>query len=171
MANFDSAFDKMIRNEGGFKLTNIAGDRGGQTYAGIARNAHPDWPGWRFVDAGDLTQVELTRSVRDFYRREFWNRIDGDAIIHQAIADTIFDFAVNAGSGTAAKLAQIVVGVVPDGAIGPRTLTALNGCDPELFALKYALAKVSRYAEICNRDRTQSKFLLGWINRTLKELT
>ena len=33
------------------------------------------------------------------------------------------------------------------------------------------LTKVSRYAEICNRDRTQSKFLLGWINRTLKELT
>ena len=51
MANFDSAFDKMIRNEGGFKLTNIAGDRGGQTYAGIARNVHPGWPGWRFVDA------------------------------------------------------------------------------------------------------------------------
>ena len=36
MATFDPAFDKMIRNEGGFKLTNIEGDRGGQTYAGIA---------------------------------------------------------------------------------------------------------------------------------------
>ena len=171
MANFDPAFDKTIRNEGGFKLTDIAGDRGGQTYAGIARNAHPDWPGWRFVDAGDLTQVELTQSVRDFYRREFWNRIGGDAITHQTIAETLFDFAVNAGSGTAAKLAQIVVGVVPDGGIGPRTLAALNSYNPELFALGYALAKVSRYAEICNRDRTQSKFLLGWINRTLKELT
>ena len=171
MANFDPAFDKMIRNEGGFKLTNIEGDRGGQTYAGIARNVHPGWPGWRFVDAGDLTQVELTQSVRDFYRREFWDRVSGDSITSQTVAETLFDFAVNAGTGTAAKLAQIVVGVVPDGAIGPRTLTALNGCEPELFALKYALAKVSRYAEICNRDRTQSKFLLGWINRTLKELT
>ena len=50
MATFDPAFDKMIRNEGGFKLTNIEGDRGQQTYAGIARNAHPDWSGWRFVD-------------------------------------------------------------------------------------------------------------------------
>mgnify|MGYP000967745517 CR=1 FL=1 len=29
MANFETAFDKMIRNEGGFKLTNIEGDRGG----------------------------------------------------------------------------------------------------------------------------------------------
>jgi hypothetical protein len=33
------------------------------------------------------------------------------------------------------------------------------------------LWNASRYVEICNRDRTQSKFLLGWINRTLKELT
>ena len=171
MALFDPAFDKMIRNEGGFKLTHIEGDCGGQTYAGIARNSHPNWPGWRFVDANDLTRVELTQSVRDFYRSEFWNRIAGDAITQQSIAEMLFDFAVNAGSGTAAKLAQIVVGVVPDGGIGPKTLAALNGCDPELFALKYALAKVSRYAEICNRDRSQSKFLLGWINRTLKELT
>jgi lysozyme family protein len=171
MANFDSAFDKMIRNEGGFKLTHIEGDRGGQTYAGIARNAHPNWVGWQFIDANDLSNNKLTQSVREFYRKEFWDRIAGDAITNQSIAETLFDFAVNAGSATAAKLAQIVVGVVPDGAIGPRTLTALNGCDPELFALKYALAKVSRYAEICNRDRTQSKFLLGWINRTLKELT
>ena len=26
MANFDPAFDKMIRNEGGVKITHIAGD-------------------------------------------------------------------------------------------------------------------------------------------------
>ena len=171
MATFDSAFDKMIRNEGGFKLTHIEGDRGGQTYAGIARNAHPNWPGWRLVDAGDLARVELTKSVRDFYRKEFWDRISATTIFEQRIAEMIFDFAVNAGCGTAVKLAQIVVGTVPDGAMGPKTLSALNGCDPELFALKYALTKVSRYAEICNRDRTQSKFLLGWINRTLKDLT
>ena len=131
MANFDPAFDKMIRNEGGFKLTNIEGDRGGQTYAGIARNVHPGWPGWRFVDAGDLTQVELTQSVRDFYRREFWDRIGGDAITHQTIAETLFDFAVNAGSGTAAKLAQIVVGWCRMAASVPRrwprsTVASLN---------------------------------------------
>ena len=171
MAFFSTAFDKMIRNEGGFKLTHIEGDRGGQTYAGISRNAHPGWPGWKLIDAGDMANSELTHCVRDFYRSEFWNRISATTIFEQRIAETIFDFAVNAGCGTAVKLAQIVVGVVPDGGIGPRTLAALNGCDPELFALKYALAKVSRYAEICNRDRTQSKFLLGWINRTLKELT
>jgi hypothetical protein len=32
------------------------------------------------------------------------------------------------------------------------------------------LAKMARYAEICNKNRTQVKFLLGWLNRTLKGL-
>ena len=45
MADFQPAFEKMIRNEGGYTLHNVASDRGGQTFAGIARNFHPNWPG------------------------------------------------------------------------------------------------------------------------------
>ena len=65
MATFDPAFDKMIRNEGGFKLTNIEGDRGGQTYAGIARNVHPDIEGfvYDFPDArADI--ITAARSIK-----------------------------------------------------------------------------------------------------------
>jgi len=32
----------------------------------------------------------------------------------------------------------------------------------------YALAKIARYRDIVTRDRSQMKFLLGWLNRTLK---
>ena len=46
MADFLQAFESMIRNEGGYKLHSAEGDRGGMTYAGIARNFHPTWPGW-----------------------------------------------------------------------------------------------------------------------------
>ena len=60
------------------------------------------------------------------------------------------------------------VGTTPDGRIGPKTLQALNEADPESFVLAYALAKVARYRDIVMRDRSQLKFLLGWINRTLK---
>jgi len=42
--------------------------------------------------------------------------------------------------------------------------------DGQRFKEQYALAKIARYAEICNKNRTQSKFLLGWINRTLGSL-
>src|SRR5687767_4568940 len=143
MADFNPAFETMIRNEGGFKLTDISGDRGGQTYAGIARNFHGTWPGWRYVDGNDLGNADLTVCVRDFYKAQFWDRICGDKITQQGIAESIFDFAVNAGPGVAAKLAQLVVNTVPNGAIGAKTLEQMNAIDPGIFNLKYALAKVA----------------------------
>jgi lysozyme family protein len=168
MADFAPAFEKMLHDEGGMQLTNIPGDRGGMTYAGIARNANPDWSGWQFIDRKDFGSA--TQLVREFYKVNFWDRIRGDELTNQAIAETIFNFAVNTGVGVASKLAQLIVGVTPDGAIGAKTLERLNICTAEKFLPAYALAKISRYAQICNKDRSQSKFLLGWINRTLAGL-
>lgn len=170
MSDFNPAFERMIKNEGGYRLVDVKADRGGQTYAGIARNYHPDWPGWRHIDSGDMQNMQLSSLVRDFYRTQFWDKIAADKINEQPIADTIFDFAVNAGHQTAAKLTQIVVGTVPDGRIGSVTLQKINTMDPTQFILKFAVAKITRYAEICNKDKSQSKFLLGWVNRTLKGL-
>ncbi len=166
MANFIPAFDRMIRNEGGYKLTDINGDKGGQTYAGIARKRWPYWQGWAFVDQ---KQVPPTSLVREFYRLKFWDAVKGDYLLHQGIAESLFDFAVNAGSKTAIKLAQLVAGVAADGDIGPRTLEVLNVLDEHGFKVAYALAKVARYRDIVMKDRSQGKFLLGWINRTLRE--
>ena len=170
MAEFKDAYEKMIRNEGGYTLHTVQGDRGGQTYAGIARNFHPDWSGWQYLDNNDLDNPQLTGHVRDFYRQHYWNKIKGDKIQDQSVAETLFDFAVNAGHKTATKLAQLIVGTTPDGIIGPVTLQALNQFDAEAFNIRYALAKIARYAQIVNRDRSQAKFLLGWINRTLREV-
>jgi lysozyme family protein len=168
MADFGPAFEKMIHDEGGFQLTDIPGDRGGMTYAGIARNPNPDWPGWALVDRKEFGSV--TPLVRQFYKTNFWDRIRGDDLAVQAVAETIFNFGVNTGVGVAIKLAQVIVGATPDGGVGPKTIELLNQCTPEKFVSAYALAKIQRYANICNKDRSQSKFLLGWINRTLQGL-
>ena len=166
MAEFLPAFERMIVNEGGYVLHTVKDDRGGATYAGIARAFHPNWQGWRFIDQGETPPADL---VRQFYRSQFWHPLRLDEVTHQEVAANIFDFGVNAGISTAAKLAQLVVGATPDGKIGAKTLQALNGIDPDLFVARYALAKMARYAQIVTRDRTQGKFLLGWLNRTLKE--
>lgn len=166
MADFLPAFERMIVNEGGYTNHTVAGDRGGQTYAGIARNRWPGWAGWVVIDAGGEPQPDL---VRGFYRQHFWDALRLDSVLHQDVARTLFDFAVNAGPATAAKVAQIVVGTTPDGRVGPKTLAALNACSPELFMARFALAKLARYEQIVTRDRSQSKFLLGWVRRTLKE--
>ena len=166
MADFIPAFEKMIVNEGGYVLHTVQGDRGGQTFAGIARNAWPKWEGWAVIDRGGRPDAE---TVRRFYRENFWQPVRGDEIDNQDVARTLFDFAVNAGARTAAILAQTVLGVTPDGRPGPKTISALNAIDPEKFILAYALAKLARYRDIVTRDRSQQKFLLGWLNRTLRE--
>lgn len=170
MADFQPAYERMIVNEGGYVLHQVQGDRGGLTYAGIARNMNPQWPGWAHVDRGDTPPSQL---VRDFYLAGYWQPLRGDEINEQRVAETLFDFAVNTSSpgrpAVAVKLAQVVVGTTPDGVVGPKTLQALNFMDPELFLARYALAKLARYRDICARDKTQRQFLFGWLNRTLKE--
>jgi lysozyme family protein len=170
MADFIPAYEAMILDEGGYKLHRVPGDAGGDTYAGIARNMNPGWAGWAYIDRGETTPTQM---VRDFYRAGWWVPIRGDEIVDQGVASSIFNFAVNTSAygrpATAIKLAQIAARVAPDGDLGPKTLEAVNALDGELFELRYFLAKMTRYAEICNKRRDQSKFLLGWTNRSIKE--
>ncbi len=166
MAEFLPAFERMIVNEGGYVLHQIEGDRGGMTYAGIARSRWPSWPGWATIDAGRAPEAQL---VRDFYRSNFWDAMRLDEVATQSVAATLFDFSVNAGTTTAARLVQLVVGVTPDGGVGPKTLGALNAFDPDVLLPRFALAKLARYAQIVTRDKSQARFLLGWVRRTLKE--
>jgi lysozyme family protein len=126
---------------------------------------HPKWEGWQHIDYQETPPTQL---VRDFYKENFWNKIKGDDLTHDVIASSLFNFAVNAGVPISIKLAQICVKTAPDGVIGPKTISALNQANPELFVAYYALAKIARYRDIVLRDRSQLKFLLGWVSRTLK---
>jgi len=46
--DFGPAYDIIRRNEGYY--ANNPADTGGETYAGIARNLWPQWPGWPIID-------------------------------------------------------------------------------------------------------------------------
>lgn len=169
MADFLPAYEAMIVDEGGYNLRTIEGDRGGMTYAGIARKFNPEWEGWAYIDRGNTPPTEM---VREWYRVNYWIPIWGDQISSQKVAASLFNFAVNTSApgrpALAIKLAQLVVGATPDGSLGPRTLAALNACNEDVFVMAYALAKIARYRDIVTRDRSQQKFLLGWINRSLQ---
>ena len=53
--------------------------------------------------------------------------------------------------------------------MGPVTLKAINAANPDQFLAFLALARIARYSVICTRNKSQKKFLLGWINRALEE--
>jgi lysozyme family protein len=157
MADFDPAVAKTLIREGGARFTDNPDDRGGATKYGISQRAYPG------VDIPSLTEEQ----AKAIYRQDYWDKVSGDKVKSQAVAENIFDTAVNMGATTATKLVQLTLEVGVDGKFGPDTLRALNAVDEKEFLAEFTLAKVARYAAICNRDRTQSKFLLGWINRSL----
>lgn len=179
MAHFLPAFEITLLREGGYKLTNDPDDRGGMTFAGISRVHHPDWTGWTIIDANGPDDSRLAPLVRAFYREKFWDKIRGDDIASQPIAEGLYDYAVNAGVVTAVKMAQVVLSaalkrpITPDGVVGDKTIAAFNELPTikvsadEVFDEWYAIGKIARYLLVTDRDRSQVKFLRGWTRRTL----
>lgn len=158
MAEFNKAIENTLAKEGGARFTSDPSDRGGATKYGISQSAYPD------LDIRNLTEDQ----AREIYKRDYWDRIRGDEITSQAIAENLFDSCVNMGVRTGSRLAQLILNVEPaDGIIGSQSLNAINKADEGLFITNYTIAKIARYAHICNEDKSQKKFLLGWINRTI----
>jgi len=167
MSNFLKVLPLTIENEGGYILHEIEGDKGGRTFAGIAENFWSDWEGWDMIDDGVAwDNPRLVKSVELFYKKNFWDVQNLDLISDPKTAYTVFDFCMNVGSRTGARLAQKACGAKPDGRIGPKTAEALNSMDPEMFDKQFALEKMYRYAAIVRRDQSQAKFIGGWARRT-----
>jgi len=162
MADFSLAIDKTLAHEGGAKFTDDPSDRGGATKYGISQAAYPD------LDIRNLTEQQ----AREIYKRDYWDRVRADEIISQAVAENIFDTSVNMGVRTGSRLAQVAAEIEPaDGIIGSQSLKVINACDEAFFISNYTIAKIARYAYICNKNKSQKRFLLGWINRALGAVT
>jgi len=176
MSNFIEAFQKTIEKEGGY--TNDPDDPGGETFKGISRKMNSKWEGWTTIDilkrqsgfpANADRDADLREQVGMFYLNNFWNKMKGDEIESQEKAESIFDFAVNAGIGTSSALAQMVVGVKADGVIGSDSLKAINSFDPEHFLAAFTVAKIARYVNIVKKRPTSRKYFYGWVIRALGE--
>ncbi len=177
MAEFELAYQATMAAEGGY--VHDPQDPGGETYKGIARTRNPKWPGWVTVDllknkSGFPKNLDssddLERQVKSLYEVNYWHKIAGDDILDQDIADSIFDFAVNAGPRTSAKLAQMTVRASVDGVVGPNTIEKINQDDPRAFLAVFALSKIGRYVHICEKRPASRKFFFGWVRRSLEGL-
>lgn len=174
MANFTISLHKTLLHEGGY--INDPDDRGGETYKGISRNAHKNWKGWKILDSYKYkkefpkildTDIELHREIERFYLINYWNPLKADLINHQYVANSIFDFGVNAGIKTSVKLAQSIIEVETDGIIGTLTLGKLNAQDSNNFLTAFTVKKIAYYISIIKNRPANKKFLYGWIIRSL----
>ena len=177
MANFESSLQKILAHEGGY--VNDPDDTGGETYKGVARHINSKWEGWVRVDMAKTQSgfpanlekdSELQQDVSSFYQVNYWDALCADSMENQLVADSIFDFAVNAGVRTSASLAQLVVEADPDGVIGPSTLDKLNAFDPDHFLAAFTVAKIARYISIVKKRPESRKYFYGWVRRAVNSL-
>lgn len=184
MANFAISQGRTRKFEGGY--ANNPSDRGGETYAGIARNFWKSWGGWKQVDAAkkqlgnlDFTKlpnwkkvdallksnVELEHSVDAFYKENFWAPIRGDEL-PQLLANNMYDTAVNSGPERAIKLLQEALKVDVDGDFGPQTMAAVKSLREDILVERFKSERLEFVRAIAKRDPTQNQFLASWESRT-----
>jgi lysozyme family protein len=78
----------------------------------------------------------------------------------------LVDDAVLSGPRAAVTTLQLALGVKPDGLLGPVTVAAATEADAKSLRTKLVVARALRLARIVQRDSTQSRFIVGWLQRT-----
>lgn len=175
MAKFNISLQKTLQHEGIY--SNDPADLGKETFKGISRVDHSNWAGWRLIDQMKgkpgfpdnlVTNTDLQTQVELFYLHEFWLPLKAEHIMNQDSADSLFDFAVNAGIKKSVQLAQSVIGVKTDGIVGELTIKKINSIDFGYFQPAFTVCKISHYITCIQKHPTNKKYLYGWIIRALE---
>ncbi len=190
MADFETAYYLTNKVEGGY--VNDPDDKGGETYRGIARKFHPDWDGWIIFDKEKESSSSslssrldgnpvLQAKIQKFYLNEYWNKVNGDLIPEQRIANEVYDNAVNMGYKQSSEYLQRTINILNrnqkedfykdikvDGNIGPGTIEALKQC-LKLNGAKRVLNVINgfqfkHYLELMEKNPVNEKYI-GWFDR------
>jgi lysozyme family protein len=157
--------------------TNNLIDYGGEVFFGIERRRFPEWEGWRGVDylklkgilARERVGKGLMKLVVDFYRKEYWEKLQLERMPIE-VAKNVFESAAVFGGTAAIFFLQRVINMlnwngrqyrvlVVDGRMSEETIKTLNDCvkvyGTEKVARFIELMRVKRFLEILERDPTR----------------
>ncbi|UOR05877.1 hypothetical protein MUN82_01965 [Hymenobacter aerilatus] len=187
MGSFKLFYPHLVRNEGGYANNKL--DVGGETYRGVARKYHPNWQGWKYVDAYKKewlaagkklnTRTEwaafskvlykdphLENSLLNFYESLYWDSLHLDLVANQSVAESLADMGVNAGTGRIGWMVQYVLrfhfgrlDLDFDGDIGPQTLKALNAVNQANFHARFAQLRNDFYRYRSGEYENESRLL------------
>lgn len=171
MSDFSIAMKFVLKNEGGY--VNNPKDPGGATNFGISLRflrtidkSDADINKDGIVDINDIASMTVDDAVR-LYKKYWWDNYNYSLINNQDIATKVFDICVTMSPLRCHKMFQraimatTYVSIDCDGAIGKRTIKAVNNCkDSEelLNIFKYLVADYYR-------SLNNSTFINGWLKR------
>lgn len=152
-SRFDTCFERLVGHEGGY--VNHPNDPGGETNFGISKRSYPQ---------EDIKGMTLERA-KVIYKRDFWDKAKCSRLPTGVDFD-VFDTAVNSGVTRAAIFLQRAAEVIADGAIGPKTIAAVNRIPDAVIQARFNGERLDFMADLS----TWPSFGRGWARRVAANL-
>lgn len=155
---FERLIGFVLAHEGGY--VNDPDDPGGETKYGVSKKSYPH------VDIASLT----IEQAKDIYYEDWWLPLKCPQIHDDKVAQKYLDTCVNTGKGTGTKILQralqmIGYRITVDGAIGPKTLAAVNAADPQALLVAMRQQQKAHYEQLIQKNPKLEKFRRGWMRR------
>ena len=171
----DQIIEGILGKEGGY--VNNPNDKGGPTRWGITQTTAR-----AYGYSGDMKALPRD-TAKAIYLSQYWTepKFDRIAELSPAIAQELCDTGVNMGPSVASKFFQrwltalnmrgkLYPDLIPDGAIGPRTITALKGYlsvrgkeGEQVLLRALNCSQGARYLELAEGREANEDFLYGWV--------
>lgn len=141
-------------------------DSGGQTMVGVTMATYEEfcrkkgYPRPTSERLMNLSYDDWKSVLKMFY----WDRWRADEIKSQSIAEIVCDWIWASGIH-GIKIPQELVGVMPDGIVGPKTIAAVNSKNPRELFDQIKIARFDFIEDICRKRPANNKFKRGWLNR------
>lgn len=156
MSRFAECLPLILKHEGGY--VDHPRDPGGATNLGVTIGTLSEWLG-RPATKTEVKALTVAK-VAPIYETRYW-RAAGCDRLPKGLDYAVFDFAVNSGPGRAVKVMQSAAGVVPDGAVGPKTLAAVE----RVGAVEMVRRVQQRRENFLRSLGTFRTFGKGWMRR------
>jgi type VI secretion system secreted protein VgrG len=169
MAQLHLFFPTLLRFEGGF--VDDPADPGGATNMGITFTTFRRYAKPLLGVPPELEHLRKldARQAGRIYKVEYWDRIHGDDIPFQPLADILFDFYVNAGSHAVVCLYKALNATGANHAVHPllsaEVIQSLGAHDlPEVY-MHFKQARRAYYLQLAHDHPALRRFLKGWLAR------
>ena len=161
MADYKILKPIVLKYEGGW--ANDPNDNGGCTMKGVTIATFRKYYG-KAKTCSDLKKL-TDEQWNHIFKSGYWDRWKADDIKNQSIANLVVDWLWTSGV-YGIKYPQQVLGVSVDGAVGEKTIAAINNYpnQKELFQKLWNRRK-KHFEDIVKNNPKQKKFLNGWLNR------
>ena len=175
MASFENAIVNTFKAEGGFQ--NDPNDNANYingiligTNRGISAQAY--YHAFRHIPTVEQMKNLRVEDAKKIFKLNYWDKIGGDIIVNQSVAELMFQFVIGSGTGQISDLkdiANIVNGVdvliENDYPFIKKELDFINSLPQQKYFNALWKWRLNFYDIVVKRNPAKQKFLQGWKNR------